>query len=431
MCTEPKHGPGGCQAAGIACSIAGIVTRPSPAMNERWAMLAVIFLTRIAIGFQFQSIASVAPFLIERFRLSYAQVGLLMGLYVLPGGLIALPAGILGRRFGERRVAVLGLLLMVAGGVLLADSTGFVAASAWRVVSGVGGVLLNVMVAKLVADWFAGRELSTAMGVLLPAWPVGIALALASLGALASASSWQVSLHLSAQAAAAGFVLMALVYRDPPQAAAAPAADPPTGWLHLSRRDLGLAGIAGLAWSVFNASLVVFWGFAPGFLIDQGIPVGQAGFLVSVSLWVRLAAAPLSGYVTDRVRRPHAVIAVGSVATALVLLAVPLLPGPVVWFALAGIVGSLPGPALMALLPAVVRSDRLAPVLGLYYTLYYLGMAVAQPLAGWIRDLSGHPAAPIYFAAVLMAATGLPLPFFRRVEGAEAAGRKFPAAPAL
>jgi MFS family permease len=47
---------------------------------------------------------------------------------------------------------------------------------------------------------------------------------------------------------------------------------------------------------------------------------------------------------------------------------------------------------------------------------YYLGMAVTQPLAGFLRDRSGSPAVPVFFAAALMAATVLGLGAFRLVQ---------------
>jgi len=51
-------------------------------------------------------------------------------------------------------------------------------------------------------------------------------------------------------------------------------------------------------------------------------------------------------------------------------------------------------------------------------------MAVTQPLAGLIRDRSGSPAAPVFFAAALMAETVLGLGAFRLVQrrGPTAAG---------
>ena len=71
-------------------------------------MLGVIFLTRTSMGFQFQSIAALTPFVVPAFDLSYAEVGLLMGLFMLPGVVIALPGGLLGQRFGSLRVVIGG-----------------------------------------------------------------------------------------------------------------------------------------------------------------------------------------------------------------------------------------------------------------------------------------------------------------------------------
>jgi cyanate permease len=56
---------------------------------SRWSMLALIVIARVSMGLQFQSIAPVAPLLIADFALSYSQLGLLIGLYLLPGGVIA------------------------------------------------------------------------------------------------------------------------------------------------------------------------------------------------------------------------------------------------------------------------------------------------------------------------------------------------------
>ena len=36
-----------------------------------------------------------------------------------------------------------------------------------RLVSGAGGVIFNVQMTKMVADWFAGQEIATAMAIFL------------------------------------------------------------------------------------------------------------------------------------------------------------------------------------------------------------------------------------------------------------------------
>ena len=124
-------------------------------MGDRWLALALIFVTRISMGVQFQSTASVAPLLVDDLHLSYAQLGTLVGLYLLPGVVLALPGAWLGRRFGERRVVVGSLAVMVIGGLLTAWSGSFATAAAGRALSGGGAVLMNVLLVKLTADWFA------------------------------------------------------------------------------------------------------------------------------------------------------------------------------------------------------------------------------------------------------------------------------------
>src|ERR1700675_381946 len=113
-------------------------------MGNRWVALAIVFVTRTSMGLQFQTVASVAPPMLGELQLSYAQLGTLIGIYMLPGAFFALPAGVIGQRFGERRVVVAGLALMVAGSVLTAVARGFGAAATGRAVSGVGAVLMNI-----------------------------------------------------------------------------------------------------------------------------------------------------------------------------------------------------------------------------------------------------------------------------------------------
>jgi hypothetical protein len=61
-------------------------------------------------------------------------------------------------------------------------------------------------------------------------------------------------------------------------------------------------------------------------------------------------------------------------------------------------------------------SERLATTLGVYYTTYYVVMAVMQLAAGAVRDVFGSPAAPIVFAALVMTSTIVGFGVFRLVD---------------
>jgi MFS family permease len=378
-------------------------------MANRWMVLALVFLTRTSMGFQFQSVASVAPLMIADLGLSYAQLGTLLGLYMLPGAVFALPGGVIGQRLGERRVVVAGLALMIAGGALTAGAGGFGTAVTGRLLSGVGAVVMNILLAKIVSDWFTGKELSTAMAIMLTSWPVGLGLAATTLGGVAAGTSWRTAVMATAAAAGLGLLLM-LLCRDAPGGAGGPAR------AALRGRELGLSLSAGFAWGCFNASLVAIVAFGPGLLIARGATLGDAGRVVSLAIWLTMLSVPLGGLLTDRLERPTPVIVTGSLVAAGTMLLIPVLAHAVLAFCLVGLAIGAPPGGLMALLPKALPPERLATGFGVFYTVFYVMMAFTQPAAGLVRDVAGDPAAPIVFAALVMAATVAGLAIFRRLE---------------
>ena len=382
-------------------------------MSWRWAMLLLIFFTRTTLGFQFQSIAALTPFLVDDFDISWAQVGLLMGLFMLPGVVFALPGGLLGQRFGSQRVVVAGLGLMIAGGMLVSYAGGFGSATLGRTLAGIGGILVNIMLARMVADWFRGRELQTALGLMLAAWPFGMALALMMLGPFALITSWRVAEYTTVVAAALALGVMALFYEDPHWTGGGRAAQLR---LNVPRRVWLLAVSAGAGWALLNASIIVVASFAPSFLMSRGSSVSEAGLITGAALWISIVSVPLGGLVADRVDRSRLLIVTGCLVAAVSMIAIACAPLPGLWMVVTGILLGLPPSIMMALLPRAVSPDHLATALGVFYALFYLGMAVSQTVAGLLRDLTDDPAMPLLFAAALMVCTVPAVAVFWRIE---------------
>jgi MFS family permease len=168
--------------------------------------------------------------------------------------------------------------------------------------------------------------------------------------------------------------------------------------------------------------------FGPGLLTARGTSLGDAGFVVSLAIWLTMVSVPLGGLVSDRLRRPNVLIVGGCLVAAVVTGSIPAFLQPLLAFGLVGLAIGAPPGALMALLPNVVPSERLAAAFGVYYTMYYVVMAVVQLAAGAVRDFYDSPAAPIYLAALVMAATILGLVVFRLIERR---GRTLTTPPAL
>jgi len=368
--------------------------------SNRWRILAVLFLARTAMGFQFQSVASVSPFLIDELAIDYVMLGTLIGLYKLPGIVFALPGGMLGKRFGDKQVVLCGLVMMVLGGVLVGSADDYATAVLGRTLSGCGGVLLNILLAKMTMDWFARRELVLAMAILVNSWPFGIALALVSQSAAAVALGWPVVFYGTAVLALVSFALIAVGYRPPPDLAA-PVKTTERRFA-LGRAEFAGVTLAAAAWTLFNVGLILIVSFGPTFLTARGVPLEEAAWTVSLGTWLGIVTVPLGGYLAQRWGRPNLVMAVSLTAAVAICAAMPWADSPLLLFVAFGVLAWAPAGPIMALVSETLRADNRALGMGLFYTWYYAGMGALPPLAGLARDLTGSPAAPVYFAGAMM-----------------------------
>ena len=379
-------------------------------MSQRWLVLAVLAFARIAMGFQFQAVASVSPFLVDEFGIDYASVGTLIGLYLLPGIVLALPGGFLGRRFGEKRMVLGGLALMAAGGVISALGTSYSMLVAGRFITGVGVVLQFVLMTKMLADWFKDRELIFAMSLYLNGWPVGIGLALVTQVGLASAYSWRAVFFATAVLSALTFIVLGVLYRSPPASPDASSGPVITG---LSKREILLVSFAGMIWTFVNAGWVIAVSFGPGYLKTQGMGIADAAAVTSLATWLAVIGVPLGGYLASRWRRPDTLIIVSTVIGGAAVLAIPYTSAYVVCFSVIGLILFLPAGIMAALPIEVLRPENRATGLGLFYTWWYAGVAGLPPVGGWTYDVTGSPAAPILYAGTLVFLTLAALLLFR------------------
>ncbi len=367
-------------------------------VHRRWLMLLVLFIARTAMACQFQSVASTAPFLIDAFAIDFARIGALIGLYMLPGIFIALPGGILGQRFGTKNLVLVGLLLMALGGALMGAGTSFLAVAAGRLISGIGAVLINVLVTEMVADWFAGREVVTAMAVLVVSWPLGLALGLLVFTPLAISQSWNAVMYTAASMALVSFLLVALTYRNPPWTPAASRLR-----LNLSRREWLCVSFAGSIWMTYNVGYIVLISFLPELFTTRGYSLSRAGWVVSLLGWMLIPLVPLAGALAERLHKENQFLIGGLLIAGLASAALPFADDPIVPFAILTVVIGVPAGLIMALPAQTLRPENRAGGMGVYFTWFYAGMALLPGLAGVAHDLTASAAASALFATGMMA----------------------------
>ena len=369
-------------------------------MPLRWAMLLILFLARLALGYQFQSIASVSPHLVADFGFSYAEVGTLIGLYLLPGIFVSIPSGLLTRAVTDKNLLMASALIMIAGALIAAFATTPSALYGGRLVTGIGGTIFSLILTKMVTDWFFEKEIVTALSVMLTAWPVGLALGLLNQGAIADLYGWPWVMHATGALALVGLLLTALFYQDAP-ATTTDSGQPPRYGLPL--RQFIHTGVIGIAWTLFNVSFIVVVSFAPDVLVDGGFTPDGARSATSLFMWVTLISVPLGGRILETFGHVTPAIAVTLLIGAGVTVAISQGMAPEISLILLGIFSGIPAGALLALSAEAVSADNRGPGLGIFYTWFYAGMAAGPALAGWTRDASGSVAAPVLLAAAMMA----------------------------
>ncbi|HYZ25167.1 MAG TPA: MFS transporter, partial [Rhodopila sp.] len=260
-----------------------------------WVILAALSVGRIAFGFQFQTIATLAPDLVPRFGLSYAQLGSMIGSYMLLGVFAALPLGLLGRRFGERWVLATGLALMTAGACYSAWDLAPTGITLGRTLAGLGAVAMIVLQNKIIAEWFTGARFMMAISVSVCAFPIGVGLAQLLLPGLLAAGGLGFALLSDAAPAVLSLLLFLAGYREPPHA-------PPTPrrFSLPTLRECKLLLIAGLGWTVYTSGFSGYTSYLPSSLTGRGYGLAVIGLAMTIATWGNVPATLFGGSLAAR-----------------------------------------------------------------------------------------------------------------------------------
>ncbi|PBJ19823.1 putative transporter YycB [Pseudomonas ogarae] len=282
-----------------------VQTQQRPLLVRRpWLLLLGLILVALNLR---PALASMAPLLSEVSRslgLSAAQAGLLTTLPVLCLGLFAPLAPVLARRFGAERV-VLGILLALAGGIVLRSAFGQVGLFVGSILAGASIGVIGVLLPGIVKRDFA-KQAGAMTGVYTMALCLGAAMAAGATVPLSEhlGHSWALGLGFWVVPA-----LLAAVFW-------LPQVGEKHGAHQVAYRVRGLLRDP-LAWQVtlymgLQSSLAyIVFGWLPSILIGRGLTPTQAGLVLSGSVIVQLISSLAAPWLATRGKdqRPAIVIA--------------------------------------------------------------------------------------------------------------------------
>lgn len=388
--------------ASRATATGSITERLRPAYRHVVLAIAVgsLFATMVAR----LAVSPVVPSIIEEFSASPGAVGLaLTGLWAAYA-VSQFPGGVLGERYGERRVVLVALGSTAIGSALLAAAPTFPTFTIVAVLLGASAGLYFAAATSLLTDLFSDT------GGVLGVHEIG-----ASLGALvapvaavrvAERFGWRAAPLLGAVTTFAAFLVV--LGRVRPTPAVSPDAplrrrfDVRTLGTLLARPPVAftvcLAVTGAFVWQAYAA-------FYPTFLVEvRGLSATVASGLFGASFALSVGALPVLGRLSDTIGRD------ATLAIAFSLVA----GGLAVIVTTRGFSAAVVGTALIGVgfgWPSVVQSramdhlsaDERASGFGLMRSVYLLLGATGSAVTGFTADLLGWRAAYAVLVAVSLA----------------------------
>ncbi|WP_435069915.1 MFS transporter [Haloplanus sp. C73] len=350
-------------------------------------------------------ISPVVPDVTDGFGVSTGAVGLALSGMWAAYALTQFPSGILGDRFGERRVILAAVGITAVASLALASAPTFAVFAILTVALGAGaGLHYSVATALLTKEF---DDIGRAIGLHVSGGPLAGLLAPIVATAVAARYDWRAAIAVGAAVAIPIFALFA--WRIEPT--------PPERPDESMRDRMAIRPLLDLLTRpriAFTAAVAVLGAFAwqatasflPTFLFAfRDLPETTAGLLFSAYFVVNGLAQPVTGWASDRVGRDGA--AAGTMALGVVGYAL-LVAGP-----------------RSALLPAVVcigtamtwgapvqsrffdvfEADERGAAFGLVRTAYMVLGATGSVVVGVVSDVAGWGAA----FGLLVCVTGLAL----------------------
>jgi len=374
------------------------------ASSRRWIIpyIATIF-AMMAMQMSSLGFTPLLPDIQRDFGINYSQVGLFSGVYGLVAIFLSIPGGVLAKRFGEKHVLTIGLIVVMLGLTLLSFAPSFGFALSARIVWIVGYRVAFVCVMTAVAVAVPAAFRSTAMGILggmsslasVIGAPFGIAIGVAF--------GWRNAILAFAGMALLGAMVFWAFYRRPETVAAA--GPTPAGHGIAAAPDAS-AFTNPLVWSMVLLGLTNMGGFSANFFVPSavqytfGLGPKVAAYIISAAYVTAIFANILTGFLADRWNR-------WAVMIGIMLLLIPscfaMMSTNLAVFRVATAfvisLGLCATNQIVAIAGEVMHGRELGPVMGIVSLGGGIFGYVGPQMLGILRDRTGGYTAGWYFGA--------------------------------
>jgi len=373
---------------------------PAPPRGRRYelGLLLVLTLGNGVVGFDRQTVAFLAPYIVDDLGLSNAQVGWTAGALSLAIALSSLVGSQIADRTGRRRQVLIGctLLFSMLSGVSGLATTFAILLAARFALGAAEGPIVPIS-QTLILQSSSPERRGVNMGFMQMVGAFGIAGFLGPIAAtqLADDYGWRTAMFLSIIPGLLVAGLMVLMIRPDPKHAVRAAEHhgslfAAVGTLLKIRNMRVSLAIAGLitAWLVLQSTFLAL------FLTQvKGLAPTTAGWVIGMGGWAGLIGGISLPLLSDKIGRKP-VLLFGSLAGILGPIALLVLPGDPVVLAVAVLFGWLPL-GIAPLYCAAVPTESVSPAMATTAVGLSMGFAelfggvLLPPVAGQAADVFG------------------------------------------
>ena len=370
-----------------------------------WPAVWVVFAAGLAAGAHMGKVPPALPAMRADLGLSLIESGLIHTMMYTVGSVLGVFGGAAADRFGQKRFALIGLALMVAGGVLGGLAWDYVVLLASRFLEGIGFILLTVAAAPLLTAATLPKDRATAFSIWSCYMPAGGTLVMLAAPLALVTVGWR-GLWLGLAACTAACALL-LARRVP-----APSFGGDVGSLRLLTESITRPGILALC-AVFICYVgqwtsLMTW--LPTFAVEErGASQSAASWLTAAFVVANIPGVLLAGVLLNRGVPRWIVMSAGAAAMGVTTLGI-LAPGApdalrfgcVLAFSTLG--GLIPG-AIFSATPVHAKSPQhIGTTNGMIMQASHIGQFAFPILVAWVASRFGGWSASLDTMLVLACA---------------------------
>jgi MFS family permease len=348
-------------------------------------------------------------------------MGFILGTWQLVYTVAAIPLGFLIDRIGTYKCLLIAASLISLSAVLRSFASNFETMVIFVGLFGIGGSMVSIGIAKVIAIWFWGKERATATGIYSAGNMAGgiVALSLTNSVVIPLVGNWRMAYIIYGLV---GFLIAAvwlLLGRASPGIADHKSINLPTEKISLQvikqafSRNVLLVVIIGITSFLVTHGLQQW---LPTILQLNGMTMIEAGFAVSMVNVFMIFGSLLAPRMPYWLGSKKLAICILLIIQGISVLTVSGFSGPVLWtvLALRGISGGLMPLLSMVLMDLPeVGPARMGMVGGLFFAIGEIGGFGGPALMGLFKDLTGTFLWGLVFLAVVSEAMIIPTIFLK------------------